>query len=70
VQQALAVLMRGRTTLVIAHRLSTIVGADQIIVIADGRVAEAGRHGELVERKGVYANLFALQFGAGGQAGG
>jgi len=70
VQQALAVLMRGRTTLVIAHRLSTIVGADQIIVLADGRVAEAGRHSELVERQGVYANLFALQFGAGGQAGG
>jgi ATP-binding cassette, subfamily B, bacterial len=62
VQQALEVLMRGRTTLVIAHRLSTILNADQIYVIADGSVAEAGKHAELLDRKGIYANLFELQY--------
>jgi ATP-binding cassette, subfamily B, bacterial len=62
VQQALEALMRGRTTLVIAHRLSTILNADQIYVIDAGKVAEAGRHDELLARKGVYANLFELQF--------
>ncbi|MBL8093110.1 MAG: ABC transporter ATP-binding protein [Anaerolineales bacterium] len=66
VHQALEALMRGRTTLVIAHRLSTILNADQIVVIDDGRVAEAGRHPELLARKGVYANLFDLQYRAGG----
>ena len=64
VQRALEVLMRGRTTLVIAHRLSTIQNADQIYVIAGGQVAEQGRHAELLARKGIYANLVDLQFGA------
>jgi ATP-binding cassette, subfamily B, bacterial len=62
VQQALEVLMRGRTTLVIAHRLSTILNADQIYVVDGGRVAEAGRHAELVEKKGIYAGLVELQY--------
>jgi ATP-binding cassette subfamily B protein len=62
VQQALEALMRGRTTLVIAHRLSTILNADQIYVIDGGKVAETGRHEELLAHKGVYANLFELQF--------
>ncbi len=62
VQQALEALMRGRTTLVIAHRLSTILNADRIYVIDAGRVAEAGRHKELLAQRGVYANLFELQF--------
>jgi len=62
VQQALEVLMRGRTTLVIAHRLSTILNADQIFVIDGGKVAEAGRHQELLAQKGIYANLFELQY--------
>ncbi len=66
VHQALEALMRGRTTLVIAHRLSTILNSDQIVVIDDGRVAESGRHPELLARKGVYANLFELQYRAGG----
>jgi ABC-type multidrug transport system fused ATPase/permease subunit len=61
VQKALEVLMQGRTTLVIAHRLSTIQHAEQIFVIDRGRVVEQGRHDELLERRGVYANLVDLQ---------
>lgn len=62
VQQALQVLMRGRTTLVIAHRFSTILNADRIFVIEDGAVVEQGRHEELMALGGVYHNLFDLQF--------
>ena len=50
IQTNLKELSRNRTTLVIAHRLSTIVDADEIIVLADGRIAERGRHGELLRR--------------------
>jgi subfamily B ATP-binding cassette protein MsbA len=62
VQAALDVLMRGRTTIVIAHRLSTIERADRIVVLERGRVAEQGRHAELLARGGVYAKLHHLQF--------
>jgi ATP-binding cassette, subfamily B, bacterial MsbA len=62
VQQALAELTRGRTTLVIAHRLSTVRRADRIVVIERGRVVESGRHAELLERGGVYRRLYELQF--------
>ena len=61
VQTALDNLMEGRTTLIIAHRLSTIVGADRIVVLQDGRVAESGTHAELLERRGVYHHLFEIQ---------
>ncbi len=61
VQQALADLMRGRTVLVIAHRLATVRGADRIVVIHDGRIAEVGRHDELLARDGIYRRLYALQ---------
>ena len=54
--------MRGRTTIVVAHRLSTIERADRIVVLAEGRVAESGSHGELLGRGGVYAGLHRLQF--------
>jgi ATP-binding cassette, subfamily B, bacterial MsbA len=62
VQQALRVLMKGRTTLVVAHRLSTIMDADVIVVIDQGRVAEHGTHGELLARGGLYARLYRTQF--------
>ncbi len=72
VQQALARLMKGRTTLVIAHRLSTVRRADAIIVLERGVVKEIGRHDELLARPGgVYARLYALQMfeGANGAPG-
>lgn len=62
VQAALDRLMVGRTSLVIAHRLSTIFGADQIYVIDHGAVREHGTHEELLAAKGLYAELYALQF--------
>jgi subfamily B ATP-binding cassette protein MsbA len=61
VQQALAELMKDRTVLVIAHRLSTVRNADRIVVIHQGRIAEVGRHDELLARDGVYRRLYALQ---------
>ncbi|MET3120830.1 subfamily B ATP-binding cassette protein MsbA [Oxalobacteraceae bacterium GrIS 2.11] len=62
VQQALDVLMQGRTTLVIAHRLSTIERADRIVVMANGEIAEMGTHAELIQKNGTYAHLHQLQF--------
>jgi subfamily B ATP-binding cassette protein MsbA len=64
VQEALQRLMAGRTTLIIAHRLSTIEHADRVLVVEQGRLAEAGTHDELIAREGLYARLHALQFGA------
>jgi subfamily B ATP-binding cassette protein MsbA len=64
VQAALDALMRGRTTIVIAHRLSTVERADRIVVLERGRIAESGRHAELLARGGVYAKLYHLQFAA------
>ena len=65
VQSALDRLKQGRTTLVIAHRLSTVAAADQICVIDQGRVVEAGNHGALIANDGTYARLHALQFSSG-----
>src|SRR5271169_5809496 len=62
VQAALRTLIRGRATLVIAHRLSTVQGADLICVVDRGRIAESGRHTELLARGGLYARLYAMQF--------
>jgi subfamily B ATP-binding cassette protein MsbA len=62
VQQALDVLMQGRTSLVIAHRLATVRRAHRIVVLDRGRIVEEGTHRELLERKGAYARLHALQF--------
>ena len=62
VQAALEALMRGRTTIVIAHRLSTIEKADRIVVLSQGRIVEAGSHGDLVSAGGMYAGLHRLQF--------
>ena len=61
IQQSLAELMLGRTTLVIAHRLSTIRRADQILVVEEGRIVERGRHDELIAAGGRYQQLYEYQ---------
>lgn len=63
VQDAIAQLLKGRTSFVIAHRLSTVTQADQVIVIQQGQIAEQGSHAELIAKQGVYANFYALQLG-------
>ncbi|HEN8714417.1 TPA: ATP-binding cassette domain-containing protein [Pseudomonas putida] len=65
IQQALASLMAGRTTLVIAHRLATVQHADRIAVIDKGRLVAVGTHRELIEKSPLYARLASLQFNAG-----
>jgi ATP-binding cassette, subfamily B, multidrug efflux pump len=62
IQRALTSLMRGRTSFIIAHRLSTIRDADQILVINDGSVIERGTHPELLERPGLYRQMYLSQF--------
>jgi subfamily B ATP-binding cassette protein MsbA len=62
VQKALDNLMHGRSSIVIAHRLSTVIGADRIVVMDKGRIVDAGTHGELLTRCGIYANLYQIQF--------
>ena len=61
IQKSLAELMKGRTTFVIAHRLSTIRKADQILVIEHGKIAEQGKHDELIAIEGRYYELFTYQ---------
>jgi ATP-binding cassette subfamily B protein len=65
VQEALAPLMRGRTTIAIAHRLSTILAADTILYLDRGRIIERGSHQELLQREGAYAALYHEQFSDG-----
>ncbi len=62
IQSALEQLSVGRTTIVIAHRLSTIRNADEIVVIASGQISERGSHDELLERNGIYAKYYRMQF--------
>jgi ATP-binding cassette, subfamily B, multidrug efflux pump len=65
VQHAMAALRTDRTSFVIAHRLSTIRDADTILVMADGDIVEHGTHGELLERRGAYYDLYVTQFSGG-----
>jgi ATP-binding cassette subfamily B protein len=62
VQEAMDVLMKGRTSFIIAHRLSTIKNADIILVMMDGDIIESGSHLDLLEKKGFYAELYNSQF--------
>ena len=61
VQIALENMMKNRTSIIIAHRLSTIQNADEIIVMQKGEIVEKGKHLELLDKKGVYSNLVAMQ---------
>jgi ATP-binding cassette subfamily B protein len=65
VQDALAVALKGRTSIVVAHRLSTIRQADQILVVDDGQIVQRGTHEELLSAGGVYADLYHRQFAEG-----
>jgi ABC-type multidrug transport system fused ATPase/permease subunit len=62
IQEALQRLLAGRTALVIAHRLSTVRRADRIYVIDEGRIVEQGSHEALLEREGLYHDLYERQF--------
>ncbi|GAA0123060.1 MAG: ABC transporter ATP-binding protein [Clostridium argentinense] len=62
IQDALGKLTEGRTTIIVAHRLSTIKNADKIIVLHKGKIREVGRHEELLEKGGLYSNLYRLQY--------
>ena len=62
VQKAIETLMRGRTSIIVAHRLSTIQKADEILVLDGGRIVEHGSHQELLARRGIYYNLYLLQY--------
>lgn len=64
VQKALYNLMQNRTTFVIAHRLSTILNAHKIVVMENGQIRETGKHDELLKEEGLYAKLYAMQFGS------
>lgn len=65
IQQALVPLLKDRTSFVIAHRLSTVLAADQIFVIEKGRIAERGRHEELIRKEGLYRRIYDAQFSGG-----
>ncbi|MBP7304356.1 MAG: ATP-binding cassette domain-containing protein, partial [Fervidobacterium sp.] len=62
IQRAMDALMKGRTSFIVAHRLSTIRDADMILVMNEGRIVEIGKHEELLERNGFYADMYKSQF--------
>ncbi len=62
IQESLNELSKGRTTIVVAHRLSTIKKANRIMVVSEGNIVESGTHDELIEKKGIYNELYSLQF--------
>ena len=62
IRDAMNNLMRGRTSFVIAHRLTTVRNADLILVVKDGNIVERGKHEELLEKGGFYAEIYSAQF--------
>lgn len=68
IQTAIKPLLESRTSLVIAHRLSTIMEADSIVVLDHGRIIEQGRHHELLEKDGLYKEIFDTQFRLGDES--
>ena len=62
IQNAFARMMEGRTSFIVAHRLSTIQEADTILVMRDGKIVEQGKHQELLEKQGFYAEIYNAQF--------
>lgn len=62
IQAGLAKLLKGRTALIIAHRLSTITNADRILVIEEGHIVEEGSHNDLMDKRGIYFDLYSLRF--------
>ncbi|HLE57334.1 MAG TPA: hypothetical protein VJB15_09635, partial [Rhodothermia bacterium] len=62
VEEAMQLLLEGRSTLIIAHRLSTVLRADRVVVVDRGRILEQGTHADLLASEGVYSRLFRGQF--------
>ncbi|NIU82091.1 MAG: hypothetical protein GWN17_00585 [Candidatus Korarchaeota archaeon] len=62
IQEALETVMENRTSIIIAHRLSTVRSADKIVVFEKGQITEMGNHEELLEKKGLYKQLYDAQF--------
>jgi len=62
IQRALRRLLKGRTSIIIAHRLSTVQDADRLVVLDDGKIAEQGNHRELMEKGGIYHNLYTMSY--------
>ncbi|SIF50082.1 ABC transporter--like protein [Mycobacteroides abscessus subsp. abscessus] len=62
IQQALKEVMKGRTTFIIAHRISSLKHADEILVFKDGRIAERGRHEDLLKNNGPYQRIYDIQY--------
>jgi len=66
IQQAISALVHGKTIILIAHRLATIQNADQILVVADGRIDQRGTHEELIQQEGIYTKFLSIRKAAEG----